>query len=208
MRAQYRRFYVRSNFRTFTCTGRPHVHSSASATDGHIRAAPRGRFGHVNLVRHLFLLQGSHLFLGRLFFLSTWFALRRAPRPPACTHARSRTHGRPTNERRDVRSAGVAGWITARGGGTERTLTAAAGPSPRDPYRHALAMRLPLKVRPLVSYLKLLRSPEGFCGVEVERANTTRYPQEPTRPGLQEPTPVITSEQRYVAALADGVQAT
>ena len=34
---------------------------------------------------------------------------------------------------------------------TERMLTAAAGPSPRDPYRHAIAMRPPLKVRPLVS---------------------------------------------------------
>ena len=33
-----------------------------------------------------FLLQGSHPFLGRPFFLSTCIALRRAPRPPACTH--------------------------------------------------------------------------------------------------------------------------
>ena len=54
-------------------------------------------------------------------------------------------------ERRDVRSAGVADWNTARGRNTERTLTAAAGPSPRDPYRHALTMRPPRKVRPLVS---------------------------------------------------------
>ena len=96
----------------------------------------------------LFLVQGSHPFLGRLFFLSTCFALRRAPRPPACTHARSRTHGRQTNEGRDVRSAGVADWITALGRNTERTLTAAAGPSPRDPYRHALTMQPPQKVRP------------------------------------------------------------
>ena len=29
-----------------------------------------------------------------------------------------------------------------------RALTAAAGPSPRDPYRHALTMRPPQKVRP------------------------------------------------------------
>ena len=55
------------------------------------------------------------------------------------------------NERRDVRSAGVADWITARRGNTERTLTAAAAPSPRDPYRHALTMRPSQKVRPLVS---------------------------------------------------------
>ena len=34
---------------------------------------------------------------------------------------------------------------------TERTLTAAAGHSPRDPYRQALTMRPSLKVRPLVS---------------------------------------------------------
>ena len=33
-----------------------------------------------------FLLQGPHPFLGRPFFLSTCIALRRAPRPPACTH--------------------------------------------------------------------------------------------------------------------------
>ena len=57
-------------------------------------------------------------------------------------------HGRPTNERCDVRSAGVADWKTALGGDMERTLTAAAGPSPRDPYRHALTMRPPRKVRP------------------------------------------------------------
>ena len=70
----------------------------------------------------------------------------------ARTHARTRMHGRqPTNERCDVRSAGVADWITARQGNTERTLTAAAGPSPRDPYRHALTMQPPPKVRHLVS---------------------------------------------------------
>ena len=43
------------------------------------------------------------------------------------THARARKHARArTNddERRDVRSVGVADWITARGGNTERTLTA------------------------------------------------------------------------------------
>ena len=33
-----------------------------------------------------FLLQGSNPFLGRSFFLSTCIALRRTPRPPACTH--------------------------------------------------------------------------------------------------------------------------
>ena len=42
----------------------------------------------------------------------------------------------------------MADWITARGGNTEHTLTAAAGPSPCDPYRHSLAMRPPRKVRP------------------------------------------------------------
>ena len=40
---------------------------------------------------------------------------------------------------------------TARGGNTERTLTAAAGPSPCDPYRQTLTMRPSLKARPLVS---------------------------------------------------------
>ena len=33
---------------------------------------------------------------------------------------------------------------------TERALTAAAGPSPCDPYRQALTMRPSLKARPLV----------------------------------------------------------
>ena len=51
----------------------------------------------------------------------------------------------------DERSAGMADWITARRGNTERTLTAAAGPSPCDPYRQALTMRPSLKARPLVS---------------------------------------------------------
>ena len=36
------------------------------------------------------------------------------------------------------RPAGVADWVTARLGNTERTLTAAAGPSPCGHYRHAL----------------------------------------------------------------------
>ena len=42
-----------------------------------------------------------------------------------------------TDEQRDVRSAGVPDWKTARRGNTEHTLTATAGPSPCDPYRHA-----------------------------------------------------------------------
>ena len=43
------------------------------------------------------------------------------------THAHARTHARARttdDERFDVRSARVADWKTARGGGTERTLTA------------------------------------------------------------------------------------
>ena len=83
-----------------------------------------------------------------VLFLSICVALRRAPRRPQARTFRWPAHGRPTNERCDVRSAGVADWNTARQGNTERTLTAAAGPSPRDPYRHALAMRPPRKARP------------------------------------------------------------
>ena len=55
-----------------------------------------------------------------------------------------------------MRSASVADWITARRGNTERTLTAAAGSSPRDPYRHALAMRPPRKARSF-GFLNYLR---------------------------------------------------
>ena len=39
----------------------------------------------------------------------------------------------------------MADWKIARGGNTERTLTAAADPSPCDPYRQALTMRPSLK---------------------------------------------------------------
>ena len=89
-------------------------------------------------------------FSGRSF-LSACFALRRAPRRLLSKLCRASTHGRPTNERCDERSAGVADWNTARRGNTERTLTAAATPPPRDPYRHSLAMRPPQKARPFVS---------------------------------------------------------
>ena len=110
------------------------------------------------------LLQGSHPFLGRPFFLSFRFALRRLLFLSACFRvvpratparnqkpARSRAHQRSTDGRRDVRSAGMADWKTALRGNTERTLTAAAGPPPRDPYRQALTMRPSLRARPLVS---------------------------------------------------------
>ena len=83
---------------------------------------------------------------------------RIAPRLHARTRARTRAHGRPTNERCDVQSAGVAVWNTARRGNTECTLTAVADPSPRDPYRHALAIRPLRKVRPF-SFLNY--SPEN-----------------------------------------------
>ena len=89
---------------------------------------------------------------GRSFFLLASRCAARHARPYARTLASAHTDDRrPTDERRDVRSAGVADWETARRGNTERTLTAAAGPSPRDPDRHALAMRPSLKARPLVS---------------------------------------------------------
>ena len=91
-----------------------------------------------------FLLQGSRPFPGRPFFLSTCIALRRAPRRPhARTFASPRTDDRRTNDS----TCGPQAWLAD----TERTLTAAAGPSPRDPYRHALAMRPPQKARPFVS---------------------------------------------------------
>ena len=73
------------------------------------------------------------------------------------TPARARTHARARttdDERRDVRSSGVADWIAVRRGNTERTLTTEAGPSPCDPYRHALARRPPRKA-PAFLFLKL-----------------------------------------------------
>ena len=82
------------------------------------------------------------------------------------THARTHAPARTTDdERRDVRSAGVADWNTALGGNTERTLTAAAAPSPRDPYRHAPTMRPPRKkVRPF-SFLNYLKTASIFLGL-------------------------------------------
>ena len=70
-----------------------------------------------------------------------------------CLHARTHARARTTDdERRDVRrSAGVADWKTTRRGNTERTLTAAAGSSPCDHYRHALARWPSQKARPFVS---------------------------------------------------------
>ena len=85
------------------------------------------------------------LFTGLTLFLLIW----------ASRTLRRSGSRRPTNERYDVRSAGVADWKTARRGNTERTLTAAAPPPPRDPYRHALTMRPPQKVRPF-SFLNYL----------------------------------------------------
>ena len=126
--------------RTAACTRRLSLLCRTS------HAAPTARGGLT--AQRLFLVQGSHPFLGRPFSPPTCSASRRAPRLLARTHARTRTHGGPTNERCDVRSAGVADWNTALGGNTERTLTAAAGPSPRDPYRHALTIRPPRKARP------------------------------------------------------------
>ena len=56
----------------------------------------------------------------------------------------------PQVRRRSGRDS-MADWKTALRGNTERTLTAAAGPPPRDPYRQALTMRPSLRARPLVS---------------------------------------------------------
>ena len=105
------------------------------------------------------LLAGRSFFLcfalRRPLFLSACFALRRALRLPARKNplASARIEDRRTNDATcgPQAAAGMADWKTALGGNTERTLTAAAGPSPRDPYRQALTMRPSLKVRPLVS---------------------------------------------------------
>ena len=74
---------------------------------------------------------------------------------PARTCARAAHAPTTDDERRDVRSAGVADWKTAERENTERTLTAEAPPPSCDPYRHALTRRPPRKVRLL--FLKLLK---------------------------------------------------
>ena len=83
----------------------PHAHS-----DSLFHAGPRTPFPLSAVVsqhawRLSLLLQGSHPSLGRPFFLSTCYALRRAPRPPACTHARWCTRRRPTADGRTTRRA-------------------------------------------------------------------------------------------------------
>ena len=124
----------------------PHAHSASL-----LHAGPRTPFPLPTVVsqhawRLSFLLQGSHPLLGRpaSFFSSSGFPpfswpavlsfylLRIAPRAtPARLHARLLARARTTDERtmRRVRSAGVADWITALQGNTERTLTAAAPPT-------------------------------------------------------------------------------
>ena len=94
---------------------------------------------------------------GRFRPFFSFCLLRIAPRaaPARMQFSCASTDDRRTDERCDEQSAGVADWITARRGNTERTLTAAAGPSPCDPYRHSLAMRPSQKARPLL-FLKLL----------------------------------------------------
>ena len=97
-----------------------------------------------SVLRHARIQARTHT---RARTIATRSALRHA-----CTHARTHARARTTDdERRDVRSAGVADRKTARGMIAERTLTAAPGPSPCDPYRHALARRPSPKARPFVS---------------------------------------------------------
>ena len=84
------------------------------------------------------------------------FAAHHAPRHASSAHthtparARARAIG---NERRDVQSAGVADWGTARGGNTERALTAAAGPLLAIPIATSLQDGRPQ--RPGLLFLKL-----------------------------------------------------
>ena len=71
---------------------RPEEHDKAFDNDGDVLPrrppdeCPRWSRSTHGFFLLSFLLQGSHPFLGRPFFLSTCLALRRAPRPPACTH--------------------------------------------------------------------------------------------------------------------------
>ena len=58
-----------------------------------------------------FLLQGSHPFLGRPFFLSTCFALRRAPRRP---HARTPSSSRTDDRRTNDATCGPQAWLTGK----------------------------------------------------------------------------------------------
>ena len=92
------------------------------------------------------------------------------------------TDDRRTNDATCGPQEWVADWITALGGNPERTLTAAAGPSPRDPYRHSLAMRPPRKARPFCFlnyifwlYVKKRTKRHVFC-------DSARSPHRTTKP--------------------------
>ena len=97
---------------------RPSQHRSTHTAPFSLRksshAAPTtfGPFGFTARARRLFLVLGFHPLFGRPFLFATHCAT------PSRTHART-THVRARttdDERRDVRSAGVADWTTARGG--------------------------------------------------------------------------------------------
>ena len=97
-------------------------------------------------------------------FGSAHCAARHA-RPHARALASAHTDGRRTNDATCGPQAWLTGSLHEGGDTTERMLTAAAGPSPRDPYRHALAMRPPRKVRPFsfLNYYCVDRSRPAHC---------------------------------------------
>ena len=83
----------------------------------------------------LFLLQGSHPFLGRPFFLSFCFALRRAPRQPARKNKLSSAH---TDDRRTSdTTCGPQAWLTG-------TLHDRGIRSVRSPPRRAPLLATPI----------------------------------------------------------------
>ena len=89
----------------------PYAHSASL-----FRAGPRTPLPLPAVVSSLtwrpsFLLQGSHPFLGRPFFLSTCIALRRAPRRP---HARTLASPRTDDRRTNGATCGPQAWLTGR----------------------------------------------------------------------------------------------
>ena len=89
----------------------PHARSFLSFMQDLARRSQCPRWSRHSHGVFLFLLQGSHPFLGRPFFLSTCIALRRAPRRP---HARNLASPRTDDRRTNDATCGPQAWLTGR----------------------------------------------------------------------------------------------
>ena len=129
----------------------------------HVATTTRG--GLDTRVQCICLVQGSHPLFGRPFS-RTSFSRTHTHAARARTHARARTTD---DERRDVRSAGVADWATARGGDIR---------SVRSPPRRAPLLATPIATplqggRPERLGLLFLKLLERMSALTIDAAGET-----------------------------------